>query len=187
MGTKAKPGQFDCYSRLWDDEPYFVLMGRDPAFRWVVEHWIGERRSLKESGTKDISSDQLREAEYIIEAAEKFQREVYLPWRASSAGAQAALNGINKNAALSAFNAYLAGEGRVSLTPIDFAQLMHCLREAIAEPQPGVSRTNDGQDFEPHDHSIAVSNESDVVVEVVEGTITAVEDELTIATGESPI
>lgn len=30
MSTKLDPGQFDCYAKLADDEPYFVLRAKDP-------------------------------------------------------------------------------------------------------------------------------------------------------------
>jgi len=38
MGTKNKPGAFDCYANAEPDEPMFVLLGRDrhaPALVWL--------------------------------------------------------------------------------------------------------------------------------------------------------
>lgn len=38
MGTKNKPGEFDCYANAEPDEPMFVLLGRDrhaPALVWL--------------------------------------------------------------------------------------------------------------------------------------------------------
>lgn len=38
MGTKEKPGAYDCYANAEPDEPMFVLLGRDkhaPALVWL--------------------------------------------------------------------------------------------------------------------------------------------------------
>jgi hypothetical protein len=39
MGTKLKPGKFDCYDAAKDDEPMFTLLARDPLAPWLVEMW----------------------------------------------------------------------------------------------------------------------------------------------------
>jgi len=39
MGTKSNPSEYDCYAKLEPDEPYFVLMGRDPVAWLVVGMW----------------------------------------------------------------------------------------------------------------------------------------------------
>ena len=39
MGTKSNPGDYDCWAKLEDDEPYFVLMARDPTSRRLVDRW----------------------------------------------------------------------------------------------------------------------------------------------------
>lgn len=39
MGTKANPGPFDCYAKLEPNEPYFLIMGRDPMGQQLVEMW----------------------------------------------------------------------------------------------------------------------------------------------------
>ncbi len=39
MGTKKDPGKFDCYDLLDPDEPYFLLMGRDPFAPKLVDVW----------------------------------------------------------------------------------------------------------------------------------------------------
>lgn len=46
MSTKLKPGAFDCYAKLVDDEPYFVLRGKDPDAPALVEEWAARRESL---------------------------------------------------------------------------------------------------------------------------------------------
>jgi hypothetical protein len=39
MGSKAQPGAFDCYAKLEPNEPYFLIMGRDPMGQQLVEMW----------------------------------------------------------------------------------------------------------------------------------------------------
>jgi hypothetical protein len=43
MGTKKKPGKFDCYKNAKPDEPIFVLLARDPDAPFVVEQWAHQR------------------------------------------------------------------------------------------------------------------------------------------------
>lgn len=43
MGTKNKPGVFDCYDAAEDDEPMFVLLARDPDAPDRVEEWARRR------------------------------------------------------------------------------------------------------------------------------------------------
>lgn len=56
MSTKQDPGQFDCYAKLADDEPYFVLRAKDPHAPALVELWAALRES--EFG----ATDKFREA-----------------------------------------------------------------------------------------------------------------------------
>ncbi|MFM7010128.1 MAG: hypothetical protein ACKO0Z_12495 [Betaproteobacteria bacterium] len=46
MGTKNKPGQFDCYANAEPDEPMFILLGRDPLAPLLVELWADVRSVL---------------------------------------------------------------------------------------------------------------------------------------------
>ena len=46
MGSKNKPGNFDCYATAEPDEPMFVLLGRDPLAPLLVELWAGLRAVL---------------------------------------------------------------------------------------------------------------------------------------------
>jgi hypothetical protein len=46
MSTKLQPGQFDCYAKLADDEPYFVLRAKDIAAPATIEAWIRFRRGV---------------------------------------------------------------------------------------------------------------------------------------------
>lgn len=45
MSTKLNPGQFDCYAKLADDEPYFVLRAKDPHAPALVEMWAALRQA----------------------------------------------------------------------------------------------------------------------------------------------
>lgn len=50
MSTKNNPGWFDCYSNAGDDEPMFVLLGRDRHAAALVELWAFMREKEGESG-----------------------------------------------------------------------------------------------------------------------------------------
>lgn len=52
MGTKNKPGAFDCFRNLEPDEPYFVLMARDPSAALLVRMWAHGRKVMIEGGEK---------------------------------------------------------------------------------------------------------------------------------------
>jgi hypothetical protein len=39
MSTKENPGRFDCYAKLPDNEPYFVLRAQDSEAADIVELW----------------------------------------------------------------------------------------------------------------------------------------------------
>lgn len=43
MGTKNKPGDFDCYHAAHPDEPMFILLARDPLAPGIVELWADQR------------------------------------------------------------------------------------------------------------------------------------------------
>lgn len=43
MGTKLKPGKFDCYENAKPDEPMFVLLARDPLAPILVRLWADLR------------------------------------------------------------------------------------------------------------------------------------------------
>lgn len=46
MGTKNRPGKFDCYAKADPDEPMFVLLGRDPTAGVVVTLWAALRERV---------------------------------------------------------------------------------------------------------------------------------------------
>jgi len=52
MSTKQNPGAFDCYKKLRDDEPYFLLRAKDPDAPALVEEWA-RRRALRSDKVGD--------------------------------------------------------------------------------------------------------------------------------------
>lgn len=42
MGTKNKPGEFDCYANALPDEPMFILLARDPMAPKLIEDWAAD-------------------------------------------------------------------------------------------------------------------------------------------------
>jgi len=66
MSTKQTPGAYDCYSKLAEDEPYFLLRAKDATAPGIVREWVRRRRNeaIVKGGT--ITPDyerKLREAE----------------------------------------------------------------------------------------------------------------------------
>jgi hypothetical protein len=55
MGTKKRPGQFDCYAKAELDEPMFVLLGRDASAPAVVRDWADRREFMIDNGQKPES------------------------------------------------------------------------------------------------------------------------------------
>jgi hypothetical protein len=56
MGTKNNPGRFDCYSRADPDEPFFVLLGRDPLAPALVRVWARMRQEMGEDPEKVLEA-----------------------------------------------------------------------------------------------------------------------------------
>jgi hypothetical protein len=52
MGTKNRPGAFDCYANAEPDEPMFVLLGRDVDAPALVELWAQHRELRGEDPAK---------------------------------------------------------------------------------------------------------------------------------------
>lgn len=63
MGTRNSPAPYDCWSRLADDEPYFLLMARDSSAPLAIIAWVGDRLDRIKSGERRADDlPQLREA-----------------------------------------------------------------------------------------------------------------------------
>lgn len=52
MGTKQNPGDFDCYREAHDDEPMFILLGRDPFGPALVRAWADLREQAGDDPAK---------------------------------------------------------------------------------------------------------------------------------------
>ena len=52
MGTKNKPGDYDCYANAEPDEPMFILLARDPLAPLVVSYWATLRRESRGPSAK---------------------------------------------------------------------------------------------------------------------------------------
>lgn len=66
MGTKTKPGKFDCYAQARVDEPMFVLLGRDPTAGLLVKLWTEIRAEM--GRTEDAQIDEARLASFSLDA-----------------------------------------------------------------------------------------------------------------------
>lgn len=93
MGTKRNPGQFDCYAAALDDEPMFILLGRDPLAPLLVGLWAAIREADEEAAGKTFNAllrQSLRydEAPEGEKAAEAYDCAAAMEsWRAHNDGA----------------------------------------------------------------------------------------------------
>lgn len=55
MGTKLNPGKFDCYANAAPDEPYFVLLARDPMAPAIIRRWCAHRAMDPSTPPEQIS------------------------------------------------------------------------------------------------------------------------------------
>lgn len=76
MGSKLKPGDYDCYANALPDEPMFILLARDPIAPSLVRDWASTRLNAGESLEK------VREALECADAMEEWRNENYGKWRA---------------------------------------------------------------------------------------------------------
>ncbi len=52
MGTKIKPGLYDCYANAEPDEPVFVLLARDSFAPMLVRLWAQMRHLVDPNSAK---------------------------------------------------------------------------------------------------------------------------------------
>lgn len=71
MGTKMNPGKHDCYNHLAIDEPYFLLMARDPCGAKTVEGWARARKAWLRDNRWYMTAEQIQEQEDKIAEALK--------------------------------------------------------------------------------------------------------------------
>lgn len=82
MGTKANPGECDCYARALLDEPLFTLLGRDPDAPALVRLWAVKRSDDIAAGKrprKDLPM--VREAMALADAMEEWRIANEGKWR----------------------------------------------------------------------------------------------------------
>lgn len=69
MGTKEKPGSYDCLAQALPDEPFFTLLGRDRHAAELIEIWAQKRRFDIAIG-RAPKSDEAKVAEAVTLAAQ---------------------------------------------------------------------------------------------------------------------
>jgi hypothetical protein len=75
MGSKLKPGKFDCYANAAPDEPMFILLARDIAAPATVEKWIEYREGLIAIGEKpEIDRAMIAEARQCVDAMVEWRK-----------------------------------------------------------------------------------------------------------------
>jgi hypothetical protein len=75
MGTKNKPGEFDCYGNAEPDEPMFILLARDAAAPELVEAWANRRLAMINEGLKPESDKpMITEARQCAEAMRAWRK-----------------------------------------------------------------------------------------------------------------
>lgn len=70
MSSKARPGQFRCYEAALPDEPFFVILARDPAAPATLEFWARERMRLG----KVVETDDRDRIKAAIDESKDFQQ-----------------------------------------------------------------------------------------------------------------
>lgn len=65
MGTKNKPGDFDCYAAADDDEPMFVLLARDPIAPALIRQWV-ILRMAEQQGSIEAIGDNARKCQEAL-------------------------------------------------------------------------------------------------------------------------
>ena len=82
MGTKTRPGQFDCYGALLSDEPFFVLSARDPQAPALVERWAEVREDAINRGERPPSDrEKVAEAFALAESMRRWRKANDGAWR----------------------------------------------------------------------------------------------------------
>ena len=76
MGTKNKPGSYDCYERAEPDEPMFILLARDPQAPSRVYDWARTREEAIQRGDAPSSDiEKVREARACAKAMFDWRKE----------------------------------------------------------------------------------------------------------------
>lgn len=90
MSTKRNPGLYNCYANLLLDEPYFVLMGRDPSAPPLVGSWARNRYDDIVGGARPSTDiGMVDEAHSCTLAMRQWHKENDAVWRIASHAADA--------------------------------------------------------------------------------------------------
>jgi hypothetical protein len=85
MGTKAKPGQYDCYVRLLLDEPHLVLAARSPEFAPTVQFFADRRQQRVDCGdAPPEDGDLVVEARKVAAEGPEWRRGNMGRWRGNT-------------------------------------------------------------------------------------------------------
>jgi hypothetical protein len=83
MGSKNKPGKFDCFANALPDEPMFHLLARDPDFARLVRLWADRREADIGCGERPLDDmAMVQEARDCASAGEEWRRRNMGAWRA---------------------------------------------------------------------------------------------------------
>ena len=86
MGSKLKPGNFDCYENALPDEPMFILLARDPWAPDLVEEWARRRAADIGLGVRPMSDmTKVDEAQACATAMREWRAANDGAWRKSAA------------------------------------------------------------------------------------------------------
>lgn len=81
METKANPNPGGCLAKALPDEPFFVLLARDPTAPATIRWWAERRAQLGVEGDKRQEGEQLIEALDTATAMEEWRKQHDGEWR----------------------------------------------------------------------------------------------------------
>lgn len=85
MGSKNKPGEFDCYANALPDEPMFILLARDPNAPALVEEWaVGRMRDIVMNLRPRSDLPMVDEAQRCAANMKRWRKENDGAWRRES-------------------------------------------------------------------------------------------------------
>lgn len=80
--NKQQEAESGCWAKALDDEPVFVLLGRDPDAPRLVTEWADKRQDEMEAGTRPMSdAPQVAEARRWAAAAIAWRKDANFKWR----------------------------------------------------------------------------------------------------------
>lgn len=82
MGSKLRPGKFDCHRNALPDEPMFIVLARDPDAASIVRLWAGMRaRRIKAGERPDADEAMVDEAMQCAADMDAWRAENEGVWR----------------------------------------------------------------------------------------------------------